>query len=128
MILDSSFLVHLERERRRKVQGPASEFLLSHAGSSLSVTPTIMGEIACGDSMRDRKTWAVFVGYFHSLELTAEVSWYYSTVFRHLKNNDQMIEQNDLWIAAAGLAYERPVVTRNISEFARVPHLRVLGF
>jgi len=128
MILDSNFLIHLERERRRQVQGPASEFLLSHAGSPLFVTPTITGEIACGDSMRDRKIWAAFVGYFPCLELTAEVSWHYSNVFRHLKKNGQMIGQNDLWIAATGLAYEHPVVTRNISEFARVPRLKVLGF
>lgn len=128
MILDSNFLIHLERERRRKIQGPASEFLLSHAGSSLFVTPTITGEIACGDSMRDRKIWAAFVGYFSSLELTAEVSWHYSVLFRQLKRNGQMIGQNDLWIAATGLAYDLPVVTRNVSEFARVPSLKVLGF
>jgi hypothetical protein len=69
MILDSNFLIHLERERRRKAQGPASEFLLSHSGAPLVNTPTIAGEIACGDSMRDRKTWAKFVGFFHTSSL-----------------------------------------------------------
>ncbi|NBB80288.1 MAG: hypothetical protein GVY36_12740 [Verrucomicrobia bacterium] len=128
MILDSNFLIHLERERRRQAHGPASEFLLSHTGTRLFVTPTITGEIACGDSMRDRKTWAVFVGYFTCLEHSADVSWHYSSVFRHLKLTGQMIGQNDLWIAAAGLAYQLPVVTRNRLEFARVPHLNVLEF
>jgi len=128
MILDSNFLIHLERERRRKVQGAASEFLLSHAGSPLVITPVIAGEIACGDSMRDRKTWAAFVGFFPCLEVTPEVSWHYSAVFRYLKKNGQMIGQNDLWIAATGLAYDHPVVTRNTSEFTRVPSLKVLGF
>jgi len=72
MILDSIFLIHLEGERRRKAPGPASEFLLSHSGAPLVNTPTIAGEIACGDSMRDRKTWAKFVGFFPYLELTPQ--------------------------------------------------------
>jgi len=128
MILDSNFLIHLKRERRRKLEGPASEFLLSHAGSPLFITPTIAGEIACGESMRDRESWAKFVGFFRCLEVTPEVSWHYSSVFRYLKKNGQMIRQNDLWIAATGLAYDHPVVTRNTSEFIRVPSLKVLGF
>ena len=128
MILDSNFLIHLERERRRKIKGPASEFLLTHAGSSLHITPTIAGEIACGDSMRDRESWAKFVGFFRCLEVTPEVSWHYSSTFRYLKENGLMIGQNDLWIAATALAYDHPVVTRNTSEFTRGPRLKVLGF
>jgi len=128
MILDSNFLIHLERERRRKEQGPASEFLLLNAGSPLVVTPTIAGEIACGESMRDRESWLRFMGFFPCLEISPEVSWHYGGIFRSLKKQGQMIGQNDLWIAATGLAYGHSVVTRNTSEFARVPGLKVLGF
>ncbi len=128
MILDSNFLIHLERERRRQEQGSASQFLLSNAGSALAITPTIAGEIACGNSMSDRKSWQKYIGFFTCLEITREVSWHYGEVFRHLKKSGQMIGQNDLWIAATALAHRRPVVTRNISEFARVPDLEVREF
>ena len=128
MILDSNFLIHLERERRRKEQGPASEFLLLNAGSSLVITPTIAGEIACGESMSDRRSWVTFMGFFPSLEISPRVSWHYGEVFRYLKKRGQMIGQNDLWIAATGLVHDHSVVTRNTSEFARVPGLKVLEF
>ena len=128
MILDSNFLIHLERERRRKAEGPASQFLLSNADSPLAITPTIAGEIACGNSMRDRISWEKYLGFFTCLEITPEVSWHYGEIFRHLKGSGQMIGQNDLWIAATALAHDRPIVTRNTSEFARVPGLGVLSF
>lgn len=128
MILDSNFLIHLERERRRKEQGPASEFLLSNTGTPLVITPTIAGEIACGDSMRDRRSWETFMGFFPCLEITPEVSWHYGEIFRHLRKRGQMIGQNDLWIAATGLAHGHSVVTQNTSEFTRVPNLSVLNF
>ena len=128
MILESNFLIHLERERRRKEQGPASEFLLSNAGSPLVITPTIAGEIACRDSMRDPKSWETFMGYFPSLEITPKVSWHHGGIFRSLKNKSQMTGQNDLWIAATGLAHKHLVVTQNTSEFARVPGLEIRNF
>jgi predicted nucleic acid-binding protein len=92
------------------------------------ITPTIAGEIGCGDSRQDRESWAKSVAFFRPLEIIPEVSGHYSSTFRYLKENGLMIGQNDLWIAATALVYDHPVVTRNTSEFTRVPRLKVLGF
>jgi predicted nucleic acid-binding protein len=59
------------------------------------------------------------------LSSTADVSWHYGRAFRHLHDNGQLIGANDLWIAATGLAYRMPVVTRNLEHFRRVPGLEV---
>ena len=128
MILDSNFLIHLERERRRKKAGPASQFLLSNTGEPLAITPTIAGEIACGESMKNKISWQTFMGCFPCLEITPEVSWHYGEIFRHLKRKGTMIGQNDLWIGATALAHQHPIVTQNTLEFDRIPHLRVLKF
>ncbi len=128
MILDSNFLVHLERERRRQKTGPASAFLLSHSGEPLFVTPTIAGEIAAGESMADVGLWKAFIGVFQLLEIVDEVTWRYGQVYRHLRAKGEMIGQNDLWIAATALTYGRSIVTRNTGEFSRVPGLNVLSF
>lgn len=40
----------------------------------------------------------------------------------------QLIDANDLWIAATALAFEMPVVTRNEKHFARVPRLDMVGY
>ena len=45
-----------------------------------------------------------------------------------LQANGLLIGANDLWIAAAGLAYGVPVVTRNAEHFVRVPGLRVQSY
>lgn len=46
----------------------------------------------------------------------------------HLRDNGNLIGANDLWIAATGLAYEMPVVTRNVEHFKRVPGLEVESY
>lgn len=52
-----------------------------------------------------------------------DVSWEYAKAFRHLQKNGQLIGANDLWIAAAAVAYGMPLVTANHKEFIRVPGL-----
>jgi predicted nucleic acid-binding protein len=39
-----------------------------------------------------------------------------------------LIGANDLWIAATGLAYRLPIVTRNVEHYRRVPNLRVITY
>lgn len=45
--------------------------------------------------------------------------------FHDLRAAGQLVGPNDLWIAATALAYEKPVVTRNVEHFTRVAHLEV---
>jgi predicted nucleic acid-binding protein len=56
------------------------------------------------------------------------VCWHYGQVDRHLHANGRLIGANDLWIAALGLAYGVPIVTRNDRHFLRVPGLAVLSY
>jgi predicted nucleic acid-binding protein len=39
-----------------------------------------------------------------------------------------LIGANDLWIAATGLAYRMPIVTRNVELYRRVPNLQVITY
>ena len=128
MILDSNFLIYLERETAKRKIGPATSFLLAHQERKLFTTPTICGEIASGDLMQNRERWREFTAQFERLRITEEVDWPYGCIYRSLKNRDEMIGQNDLWIAATALAHDMTVVTRNVSEFARVPGLRIQNF
>jgi predicted nucleic acid-binding protein len=61
------------------------------------------------------------------LPTTPEVAWRYGETYRYLRTNGLMIGSNDLWIAAAGLAYDLPVVTANPRDFRRVPGLEVVA-
>lgn len=128
LILETTFLIDLERERNREAVGPAVAFLEQHEDALLYLTFTIAGELAAGTLLRERRQWEAFIEPFHVLASNDEVCWHYGSAYRHLQDNGQLIGANDLWIAATGLAYGMPVVTRNVEHYRRVPGLEVMGY
>jgi len=128
LILETSFLVDLERELIREKSGPAQIFLEAHETQALHITFTVAGELAAGPRMNARDTWDRLVAPFAVLPCTPEVSWQYGRLYRYLRENGLLIAANDLWIAATALAFDMPVVTRNEKHFASVPQLDVIGY
>jgi tRNA(fMet)-specific endonuclease VapC len=128
LILETTFLIDLEREHHRERPGTAIEFLEGHQDARLYLTFTIAGELAAGASMAERKAWETFLGPFYVLPSSAEVSWEYGKAYRYLAKNGALIGSNDLWIAATALAYGMPVVTANHRDFERVPGLDVVRY
>jgi len=125
LILETTFLIDLEREDQRGRPGAAVAFLEANEAARLYLPFVVAGELAAGVSMRDRARWEAFLAPFYVLPSTPDVSWHYGRAFRHLQDEKRLIGANDLWIAATGLAYGMPVVTRNVSHFRRVPGLDV---
>lgn len=128
LILETTFLVDLEREVAKGKAADAVRFLEKHLADKLYVTFTVVGELACGASMADRKVWESFVGRFQVLGFSMDVAWEYGRAFRYLAENGLLIGANDLWIAATAIAYDVPLVTRNAKHYKRVPGLSVLGY
>lgn len=128
LILETTFLIDLERELARGGSGPAQRFLASHAAHRLFITPTIAGELAAGTSLADRAHWEGFLSPFRVLPITRDVSWEYGRASRYLQQNGAMIGGNDLWIAAVAVAHGVPVVTRNTKHYRRVPGLDVRDY
>jgi predicted nucleic acid-binding protein len=128
LILETTFLIDLEREHHRGRPGAAIEFLEAHEEARLYLTFTIAGELAAGASMAERKAWETFLGPFYVLPSSPAVSWEYGKAYRHLAKNGSLIGANDLWIAATALAYGMPVVTANHHDFERVPGLEVVRY
>ena len=128
LILETSFLVDLERELIDGSEGPAHAFLDSHPDASLHITFTIAGELAAGPRLGDRERWHRLVEPFVVLESSPEVAWRYGRLYRYLRANGLSIGTNDLWIAATALANDMPVVTCNQRHFRRVPELGVLTY
>jgi len=76
-------------------------------------------------SIADRERWETFLAPFHVPESNANVALEYGRGYRYLRDQGRLIGANDLWIAATGLAYDMPVVTRNLEHYRRVPYLAV---
>jgi tRNA(fMet)-specific endonuclease VapC len=128
LILETSFLIDLEREHNRGTPGRAVMFLESRPDARLYLSFIVAGELAAGTSLADRGRWEAFLAPFYVLPSTADVSWQYGRAYRYLQENGRLIGGNDLWIAATGLAYRMPVLTRNLEHYRRVPGLEVEGY
>jgi tRNA(fMet)-specific endonuclease VapC len=127
LILETTFMVDLERELTAGTLGPAQTFLAAHAEAELAVTFTVAGELAVGLT-GSRARWEEYLAPFPVLECSADTCWRYGELYRYLRTNGLLIGTNDLWIAATALAHDRAVVTRNVREFQRVPGLEVVGY
>lgn len=128
LILETTFLIDLERELRRGTSGPAQEFLGAHENDPLFITFTVAGELAAGIAPDARDQWQDFIAPFETLMCSDGVCWEYGQAFRYLKANGLLIGANDLWIAATALAFGKRLVTRNAAEYQRVPGLEVLVY
>ena len=129
MILDSTFLVDFERERRCQVEGPAMAFLQEHSAVNFAITFTIAGELAAGRSLgTNRRRWEAFIHPFRLLGYSREVGWQFGRVYRELQEQGSLIGANDLWIAATALANNTALVTRNARDFSRISDLDVRSY
>ena len=128
LIVETSFLIDLEREHNRGTPGRAVAFLEQNGDARLYLPFIVAGELAAGLSLADRSRWEAFLAPFYVLASNANVSWEYGRAFRYLHENGRLIGGNDLWIAATGLAYRMPVVTRNVEHYRRVPGLDVESY
>ena len=128
LILETTFLIDLERERSKRRAGSTRDFLKRHGRCRLFITGVVAGELAAGVSLGKREEWEEFIRPFRILPLTRDVCWEYGVTYRYLQQQGRLIGGNDLWIGAAGLAYGMPVVTRNPEHFRRIPRLEVISY
>ncbi len=127
LILETTFLIDLERELAQGSEGPAHSFLTEHAFEPLYTTATVAGELAAGLPPDGQSRWETFLSPFDVLPIDRDVAWEYGRIYRFLRQNGMLIGANDLWIAATAVAFDLPLVSRNVTEFRRVPGLHVLS-
>ena len=126
LIVDTNFVISMEREAKKPEAGRARAFLEKHAAEQFFMPFTVAGELACGRSAADKRTWKRLCSPFALLPWTPDVLWQYGELYRLLQSGGKLIGTNDLWIAATALVHGMPLVTNNADEFRRVPELEVL--
>ena len=128
LILDTEFVIALERERRKSESGPARRFLAQHEEDRFYITFTVAGELACGRSVAEKRAWEGLCKPFGIIGWSAAVSWEYGELFRKLQESGKLIGANDLWIAATTLSRGGSLVSNNVRDFGRVPKLALLRY
>ena len=76
-----------------------------------------------------RRAWVEeLIAGVEAVPITMAVARVHSEVWATLAARGRTIGQHDLWIAATALTHGLGVVTRNGTDFAPVPGLRVVDF
>ena len=128
LIVDTNFVISMDREAKKRKAGRASEFLAKHVDETFHMPFTVAGELACGQSAADHQNWKLLCQPFALIPWDPRFLWQYGELYRFLKATGNMIGTNDLWIAATVLVHDMALVTNNAGEFRRIPGLVVLEY
>ena len=126
---DTTFLIDLQRERRRgELEGPAHRFLSADPDTELHLSTTALGEFAEGFENPEDPLLRTVRDLHVLLGIDEEVALVHGRITRSLREAGRLIATNDLWIAAASLRHNLPLVTANPVDFGRIPGLDVISY
>lgn len=127
--LDTSFLIDLQRERRREAQdGAATLFLQADPSLELLLPIAVPGGFAESFDTESHPVLHAVRELHTLLPLGEDTALRYATTTRRMRSAGTLIGSNDLWIAATCLQHDVPLVTAQVAEFRRVPELEVIGY
>lgn len=126
--IDTSFLIDLHREHRRKARGPAHAFLETNPGIRLCICSIALGEFAEG-FVHGNDPLVQMVRQTHEvLPIDEPTALVYAQIARKLRTTGRLIGTNDLWIAASAVRHGVAVVTADVAHFTRIDELQVRSY
>ena len=128
MTIDTCFLIDYQREAKQKKAGPVLRFLQNHPDEWLQMSVVAWGEFLAGFADPEHEFVCFAYDKLELLPVTEPVAEAYRFVYRDLKLAGELIGANDIWIAAHAVSMGRPLVSRNESDFKRLPGLQLLTY
>jgi predicted nucleic acid-binding protein len=120
-LLDTCFLIHLQKEWARSESGPASAFLERPTDDEFAISAvTVLAFLEGYNNVRDGER---FLDPFRQLDITASVARVGSQIRRSLRTRGEMIGDFDILIAATALSNSLTLVTDNTRHFERIEGL-----
>jgi predicted nucleic acid-binding protein len=118
LLLDTSFVIDLEKELVADKLGKARSFLRARPRQAVAISIITLGEFAEG--FEDYHDVEAFLSRFRVLSLSRAIAYKAAAMQSTLP---QRLGENDAWIAATALAYNAELVGRE-RAFSRVPRLK----
>jgi tRNA(fMet)-specific endonuclease VapC len=127
-LADTVFLIDLWREASRP--GAATRFAKAHADRQVGICWVVAGEFLSGAvaASQDADRVSAFLAGYPVVQSSDLITAVYARLFAELKQQNQLIGPNDLWIAACARALDVPLLTANVTEFGRVPGVKVIAY
>lgn len=125
-LLDTSLLIHLQREWARGELGPARRYFQNEASEEFSIS--VITALEFLEGYRQLGDGERFLEPFPQLEVTEGVARVASRIRRTLCEQGSSIGDFDALIAATALVAGLPLVTDNTRHFERVDGLQVESY
>lgn len=123
--LDTNICIYIINKRPSHV----AEIFGRHTIGDIGVSSITVAELAYGAAKSRRETnrraLELFLLELVTVPFDAAAAWHYGDLRASLQAAGTPIGPNDLLIAAHALSAGLPLVTNNVSEFERVPGLKV---
>ena len=125
-LLDTNICIYIAKRKPIGVLHKFEHLAVGEVGMSMIT----FGELLYGvqKSQHPKKSMAVLgelVTLIPVLSLETNVGEYYGKICNKLEQQGKLIGNNDLWIASHALSLGVVLVTNNVKEFSRVPHLKI---
>jgi tRNA(fMet)-specific endonuclease VapC len=127
-LLDTDTCIHLLRGRETVVQQAALHSPSDLAVSAITRYELLYGVEKCppGWKKREANKVRLLLEQLRLLPFTAETALHAAELRAQLEVRGDSIGPMDVLIAATALEYGLPIVSGNLAEFSRVPHLQTL--
>ncbi len=125
-LLDTNICIYIAKQKPLSVLQKFEQLAVGEVGMS-AIT---YGELLYGAQKSNHPKKSLFIlkelaGLIPPMPMATEVAKQYGNIRARLEKLGKPIGNNDLWIAAHALALGSIVVTNNVKEFSRVPHLKI---
>jgi tRNA(fMet)-specific endonuclease VapC len=126
MILDTCFLIDLQREVQKGMAGRATVFLREHSNAPFSISVISVTEFSEG--FAQPSAGERFLRAYARVDVNSTIASWAARIRRNLRIEGNLIGDFDILIAATALSESIPLVTRNIAEFSRVKGIELIAY
>ncbi len=125
-LLDTNICIYIAKQKPLSVLHKFEQLVVGQVAMS-TIT---YGELLFGAQKSHHPRLAIkaledLTGLIPALPIPIETGKYYGEIRSKLEKKGTPIGNNDLWIAAHALSLGVVLVTNNVKEFRRIPHLKV---
>lgn len=125
-LLDTNICIYIAKQKPPSVLRRFEELVIGQvAMSTITYGELFFGAKKSQHPRIAMKVLGELTDLIPALPIPKEAGKIYGEIRSKLENQGTPIGNNDLWIAAHALALGAMLVTNNIKEFRRIPHLKI---